>query len=636
MFLEDNKIVKKLTELKRKAYSKLESFFSSKYFLFFIFLYSFVYMFLFSVVTTFAVNQTLLYSGFTLLVSFISVFFLFKFNKFFPFAGLGAILILFSFFGQRFEIGVEYTLIYYLGYGLISAALVYSLIKRENKLFWISMFLLFFSTLSPLITSQILIGDERLLLTSLTKLETGEFKPSDFGEYNYVNVSFVYFYYLVIIAKVFGTSVANIFFLLKFFFLILIFLSFYLLATRFIDEKLAIFVVFIAFFPINNIHLAPQMIGKYIIFLVFIYFYLKYFEQLNSRIILIVIMLLITYINLTTLYISIAVFGFFVFVFFFKHAISRKAYFTDLIILFMFIILVGTYSSSINLFGLTNDYVDLQEVNFFKVLDENASIFQQIDSQKNIVREEQLNPKADPLTQEMPDYQREVKLINEEQFNNIPYLRRFVPFINNYASQYGLDQLTEKITHYSLVALLVLTAFFLYPKQRNIGIFALAILFLVLFLIHIQFQDGVHATLDITSILLGVSIVLIFHKKAGYFIPIMLVTFAAVSTPILFNTSQYGEANQLFASEFSSRGLTGENLTPITKFSGWNSNKYYSAFGFAVSCLDNSPYDFYLNDIHMRCDEFSRIGLVGKKIYENEYSKVYVISVKELEELNQT
>ncbi len=631
MFLEDNKIVKKIIELEKKAYSKLEAFFSSKYFIVFIFLYSFIYLFLFSVVKTFAIDQTLFYSGFTLLISFISVFLLFKFNKFFPFAVLGSILILFSFFGQRFETGVEYTLIYYLGYGLISAALVYSLIKRKNKLFWISMFLFFFSSLSPLITPQILIGDERILLTNLTKLESGEFLPSDFGEHNYVNVSFVYFYYLVIIAKILGTSVANIFFFLKFFFLVMIFLSFYLIATRFIDEKLAIFVVFIAFFPINNIHLAPQIIGKYIIFLVFIYFYLKYFEQLNSRIILVVMMLLITYINLTTLYISIAVFGFFVFVFFFKHAISRKAYFTDLIILFMFIILVGTYSSSIDLFGLTEGYADLSEEDFL-IFDENTTFFEE--EKETIVREEQLNPKADPLAQKLPDYEREVKLINEKQFENVPFIRRLVPFLNNYVSQFGLEQLVEKVIHYSLIGLLVLTAFFVYPKKRHIGILALALFFLVLFLIHIQFQDGVHATLDITSILLGVCIVLLFHKKAWYFIPIMLVTFAAVSTPILFNISQYGEANQLFASEFSSEDIIGEKLTPVTKFSGWSSNEYYNSFGFTVSCLDSTPYDFYLNDVRMRCDEFSRIGSIGKKIYENEYSKVYIVSAEELEELN--
>ena len=145
---------------------------------------------------------------------------------FFPFVSLGAILIFFSFFGQRFELTVEYNLFYYIGFALIAASVVFALIKQNKKFFWISMFLLFIATLSPLVTPQILIGDERVLLNNLTKLESGKFQASDFGKHNYVNVSFVYFYYLVIIAKVFGTSVANIFFILKFFFLVLIFLSF--------------------------------------------------------------------------------------------------------------------------------------------------------------------------------------------------------------------------------------------------------------------------------------------------------------------------------------------------------------------------------------------------------------------------
>ncbi len=249
MFSENNPKIKKLKEIAKKIEEKGQEFFSNKYFTAFLFLYIFAYLFFYSHLENFVVLDRFYLALFSLVISGISVYLMFKINKLTPFVvSFGGILIFFSFFWQRFELLVEYNLLYYLGFGLIAGTVVYSLIKGEKKLLWISMFILFIATLSPLLTPQILIGDERILLDNLEKLESGEFTHKDFGENNYVNVSFVYFYYLVIIAKLFGTTVFNIFFLFKLFLLIMIFLAFYLLSSIFLDEKLAIFPVLITFF----------------------------------------------------------------------------------------------------------------------------------------------------------------------------------------------------------------------------------------------------------------------------------------------------------------------------------------------------------------------------------------------------
>ncbi len=617
--LENNKLIQKVN-------SKAEAFFSNKIFQALLFLFLFAFL-LFSSFQGHELIQDFYFTIFTFVFSLVAVYLMFKVKKFFPFVGLGAFLIFFSFFGQRFELIVEYNLIYFLGFGLISASLIYALIEQNKKFFWIALFLLFTASLVPLVTPQMLIGDERILLSNLTKLESGQFVPSDFGKHNYVNVSFVYFYYLVIIAKIFGTTVAEIFFILKFFFLLLIFLAFYLISTRFIDQKLAIFAVLIAFFPIQNLHLAPQMLGKFIIFLVFIYFYLKYFKQLNSRIILVVMMLLITYINLTTLYISIAVFAFFVAVFFLKKAVSRKTYFTDIIILFMFVVLIGTYSSSIDLFGLAENFSDVEEIKIITGTGETEVI--EIEKE-TIVKEEDLSSRTNPFEEKKLQETSEGEIISEEKYEDILYIRRFVPFINTYVNQYGFERLAGKLLNYFLLVTLVLTTFFLYPKRRNIFVLSLAIFFLVLFLIHIQFPDGVHATLEISSLIFGVCIVLIYHKKPFYFIPLMLLALAIVSAPTLYTTSQYGEANQLLALEFSSKNLIGENPIVVTEFTSWNSNNYYSNTGFIVSCVDSQPCDFYLNGVFLRCDDFSRIGNIGTKVYENQYSKAFLIYSEDL------
>ncbi|MFH1663851.1 MAG: hypothetical protein ABH986_03530 [archaeon] len=629
MNLENNSFVRKGLELTENINSRLEAFFSSKYFIFFLFLYVLFYFFIGQHFTRSFISDKTYLNMLVFLVSGISIFLLFRFKKVYPFVSAGAILIFASFFSQRFDLIVEYNLLYFIGFGLLSASLVYSLIEKKKTVFWLSLFILFISTLAPLITSQILIGDERVLLDNLTKLESGKFSLADFGKHNYVNVSFVYFYYLVIIAKIFGTSAGNLFFLFKLFFLLLIFLSFYLVSTRFLDEKLALFAVLIAFFPIQNIHLAPQMIGKFMIFLVFIYFYLKYFKQLNSRIIIVVMMLIVTYINLTTLYIAIAVFGFFVAIFFFSKAISRKAYFTDIAILLLFTVLVATYSTSINLFGLTKEYAGISGENLGSILDENKSFLEE----EKVVREEQLNPRANPLTDVLGLQEKTTgQLIPESVAENVPFMRRLVPFINNYANNFGVEQLIDKLIHYFLVSLLVLTAFFVYPGRRQIFVFSIGVLFLVLFLIHIQFQDGVHATLEVTSLILGVCIILVFHKKPLYFIPIMLLVLSSLSAPAFFTNSQYGEASELFSSEFAPKNiLYADELIPITRAGAMNSPKQYAAAGFSVTCTNEHSYGVYLNDVFVRCDNFSRIGSLGKKVFETSYSKVYVVTAGELD-----
>ncbi|MBU2099632.1 hypothetical protein KKB11_00180, partial [Candidatus Micrarchaeota archaeon] len=347
--------------------------------------------------------------------------------------------------------------------------------------------------------------------------------------------------------------------------------------------------------------------------------YLKYFNQLNSRILLVIMMLLITYINLTTLYISLAVFGFFVFLFFFKNAISRKAYFTDIIILFLFIVLVGTYSTSIDLFGLAGSFSDVQG----SISDVGGNV------QQEIIREEDLSSKVNPLEIQKSGLPPSEELVPEEKFLEIPFLRRFIPFINNYIMQFGLEQLVLKLLNYFLLSVLVLTVFFLFPDKKQIFVFSIAIFFLVLFLIHLQFQDGVHATLELTSLVMGVCIVLVFYRKPLYFIPLILLFISSISAPVLFASNQYGESAELFASEFSSKELIGKNLVTVTMSGSFGSKEYLSNSGFVVSCVDQKPFEFYLNGIYLRCDDFSRMPL-GKKIYDSGHSKVYLVLAEDL------
>ncbi len=347
-------------------------------------------------------------------------------------------------------------------------------------------------------------------------------------------------------------------------------------------------------------------------------------------------MLIITYINLTTLYISVAVFGFFVLVFFFKKASSKKTYYTDIAIFLLFGILVATYSTSINLFDLAGSYSEFDD-DFKPIIDsdQNNEIPVQIE-QETVLREEDLNPKSNPFDGIQVNTKLEKKeLIPEKTFENIPFVRRFVPFVNNYVNQFGVEQLMQKLIYYSLVGILVLASFFLFPKKRKIFVLSMALFALILFLIHIQFQDGVHATLEVTGFILGVCIVLIFHKKPLYFIPILLLAFSSAGAVTLFSSSQYAEANELFSLEFSANNIIGEKLTPITIFNTANSNQYANAFGFSVSCIKEKPYDFYLNDVYLRCDDKARISSIGKIIYENEYSKVYLIKAQELIEFKE-
>jgi len=310
------------------------------------------------------------------------------------------------------------------------------------------------------------------------------------------------------------------------------------------------------------------------------------------------------------------VFGFFVFVFFFKKTISRKAYFTDLAIFFLFVVLVGTYSSSIDLFSLAGGFSDITG----SLEDTGINV---------VAKEEDLSSKVDPFDKKT-DFGSENELVKEENFFGIPFVRRFVPFINDYVKAYGIERLISKLINYLLLALLVIACFFLYPDKRQIFVLSLAIFFLVLFLIHIQFPDGVHATLELTSLVFAVCFVLIFHKKPFYFILLILLFFSTWSGPLLFDISQQGEANHVFIEEFSSKNIIGKNLITVTSKKALGSNQFNAGSGFVVSCVNQNPYDFYLNSVHLRCDDFARIGSIGKKIYENPHSKAYIVYPNEL------
>ena len=249
-----------------------------------------------------------------------------RMKSFLPLSVIASVLVFSSFFGQRFIEGIQYTPLYFVGFAIFAALLVSALMQEKRKEFWIIL-LLFFASIAILqLTPRQYVGDEQGHISSLSLLEKGIISPESLGMHHYLNVSPFYFYYLVIIAKSIGVPIAELFFFLKLFFSFLIFLSFYLLASQFSDKKTGLIAALLISLPIANMHLAPQIIGKFLILNLFIYIYLRYFKELRSRILLIFLIISLVYVNLTTLYTSFALFGVFVAIYFFSYLKKKRFY----------------------------------------------------------------------------------------------------------------------------------------------------------------------------------------------------------------------------------------------------------------------------------------------------------------------
>src|SRR3989344_2077893 len=256
---------------------------------------------------------------FFLLIVFLSMAFYLiqsKMKYFFPMAIIASIFVFSNFMLQRMEFAVNYSIFYFLGFAMFVALLLNAIQKEKSKEFWIIIALMVFSTILGQFFTQIPIGDESTHINSLTLLEEGRIQPESLGIHNYLNISPVYFYYLVIIAKVFGLSITDMFFLLKTVFTVLIFLSYVLIGSQFSDKKTGLWAGLLAFFPILNLHLAPQILGRLLILNLFIYLYLKFFHLKKMRLSLVFLIIVLVYINLTTLYISFALFALLVVIFF--------------------------------------------------------------------------------------------------------------------------------------------------------------------------------------------------------------------------------------------------------------------------------------------------------------------------------
>lgn len=565
---------------------------------------------------------------FPVITFFLSILFFFiqsKIRFYSPFIGIAAFLMLFSFFFQPFSAGVDFSPLYYLSFSIFIGSLIYSAYNEDYRVFWIGLIIFFASSMIPL-TLSIPIGDEANHIDNLAKLETDAFKPEDFGAYNYVNVSFVYFYYLVIVAKIIGGSVVDIFFASKLFFTFICFLSFVLLATQFSNKRIGVLAALIAFFPILNLHLAPQMIGKYAVLSIFLYIYLKYFKLYRTRILLILLILLLVYVNITTLYISFLVFAIFVWAFFLFRVIKRNHYLLDLVTLAMFVILVLTYFQSINFISMVS-YTLPEGVAF-------------IPGQESVIPN---SPIEEPFKQRVEERlptptERDIPEALEEAeprrhlFSPILEIipsQRVRDFFFSYTENYGWQKFYLKFYYYSLAVLLFLVLFIKRGlKNRDLLLYFSAVYLIVIGLIIARFQDGVHATLQTIDIAVAACLMLLFIRKPVFLLIILfgMIVFHAGADMYQRNFFQESsfEFNQ-YAYAGSILGYSPE-IIPQTKYNVG----LYAGRNYLLTCEEGKPREVYFDDKMVRCDDLARIGSIGEKVYENSKLKTYSISADAL------
>ncbi|MEW6295848.1 MAG: hypothetical protein AB1467_06190 [Candidatus Diapherotrites archaeon] len=570
------------------------------------------------------VMQKVLLGLFAFAVALIVFFVQSKSKYYFPFIGLSSFLLFHSFWNQDFSLGVNLTLPYYIGFGIFFGSAVNAVIKEKYTVFWLALLAVIAASAIPL-TLRIPIGDERGHLQNLGALETGLYKPSDFGAGNYVNVSFVYFYYLAIIAKLLGTSVIEVFFALKLLFVLLIFIGIYLIASLLSDRRTGLLAALIAFFPLMNLHFAPQMIGKYGLLMVFLYIYLKYLKSNSSRILLILLMVLLVYINLTTLYLSLILFGFFVWFYFFFGVIKKKMYLIDLVTLGLFVLLVFTYLTSINLLEVSSERIPgFQQEQ--PVMAEGTITAEPV-SGEQIVR-------AKAIVIEPPKKQ-EVAVISEESLRNFSapliYIipsSRIRDFISSYIAVFGFRQFYHRLVYYLFVLVILLLFFFLEKSNyKNVLIYSLAVIMLAGGLLVIRFQEGVHATLEMLTLSFSVCLIALFKRSflLIFLILFMLVGYTGIS---YYANNYYGESSVELGQYLSNEKFLGQNLIVVNESE--NIIKVNPASDYIVPCSYGKPKEIYFDYLLIRCDDMARIGGIGKLVYRNEQVNAYLIRSADL------
>jgi len=553
------------------------------------------------------------------------VFFLQSKSKYyFPFVALSSFLLFYSFWNQDFASGVDFTLPYYIGFGVFLGSCINAIIKEKYVVFWLFLLAVIAASAIPL-TLRIPIGDEGGHLQNLSALETGLYKPADFGAENYVNISFVYFYYLVIVAKLVGLPVVEIFFALKLLFIILIFITTYLIASLLSDKRIGLLAALIAFFPLFNLHFAPQMIGKYALLMVFLYIYLKYLKSNSSRIIIILLMVLLVYINLTTLYLSLVLFGFFVWFYFLFGAIKKKMYLLDLVTLALFVVLVFTYLTSINLLEVSSEKIPgFQQ--------EQPVIEEGTITAKPVSGEQQVQAKARLIE---PPKKQEVAIISEDTLGSFtaPFVKlipssRIRDFFLSYLSVFGFRQFYHKLFFYGLIVIiLILFLFAEKTNYKNALIYSLAIILLAVGFIGIRFQEGVHATLEMLLLSFGVCLMALY-KKSILLVPLIMFILVFYAGINYFSVNYYEESSIELMLYLYDPTLIGVNTIPVKEMESLidvnPSNDY------AITCAKGRYKELYFDYLFVRCDELGRVGAIGKTVYKNESAYIYVLRAKDL------
>ncbi|MDO8537276.1 MAG: hypothetical protein Q7S21_00160 [archaeon] len=548
-----------------------------------------------------------------------------KLKNFYPMAVIAAIFVFSNFALQRMEFVIDYNIFYFLGFAMFCALLLNCIQREKFKEFWIILLLLVVATMLGQFFTQIPIGDEGTHINSLTLLEEGKILPESLGIHNYLNISPVYFYYIVIITKILGISLVDSFFLLKTIFTLAIFVSFVLLATQFSDKKLGLWAALLAFLPILNLHLAPQLLGRLLILNLFIYLYLKYFALKKMRLLLLFLIVLLVYINLTTLYISFAVFGVLVIIFFLQKLRKKDVYYMDFALLGLFLLLVFSYFTSINVAqGITSTLIPGTDVT-----QDPAIILEPV----NVVPLSGFSKQLVSFSSRLPIFVQ-------------PQAEKLIVSLNNYVFFFGLIPLFTNLFYFALIFVLVLIVFF---KLRNnfLSYYSFGFFALILILALIGFQQGVHATLSTLNIVFFVCVLLILSKKPAMALIFSFFVLAFFAVPYDFSSS-IAENSVVQLTPVIAR-LDGfdkdvKYFVSVTQSSGelfiqpTDSGKNI-AF---VSCAEAKPYDFVLNvkgfgKINGYCNYDASLSISNansfkavKQVYESEKVKGYSVNIKEL------
>ncbi len=530
----------------------------------------------------------------------------------FPFAVFASALIAFSFFGQRFEEHIHYALPYFVGFSIFMASFMAVVQKKKFREFAL-LLAAFFFLLSPAVLSpQIRTGDDGAHFFILHQLHSRDITPEALGESNYLNISPLYYYFFVSIAKITGTGLSEMFFAMKLVVSALIFLSFFLIGRHFSNTKFGILAALLAFFPVASLHLAPQILGRLFLLNVFIYTYLKFFHSLRSRIILLLLIVSIVYVNLTTLYISLSVFAALAGIYFVKSLRKKFLYFTDFAVLALFILLTAGYFYSVNI-----------------------DIFSAVPSFLTPV-EEGFDPSAFGGEAEGG----QIKSLPAEDPVSYAFLR-VKNFVLGYVNAFSLLHLITYVYYYALVVLMVLIVS-RKMNREDLGYYALGFIVLIFFLILIGFQQGVHATLWTLNIVFLLSIIIILAKREYLLVPLVLFMLCFNVMPVHYSENQFQQAQGELNNEFRGLAEFEGRLTSYYPIKGHQEITGHLGDGnafIALSCSKGKYFDAKLyfpdhGEVVLGCTKEGKPFVNGlnasreRIIYENEFSTTYAVDLK--------